>query len=100
MIVVAGSVLIDPAKREEAVRVVLAMVEATKKEEGCITYDFYADLADPNRFHVFEEWASQEALDAHFQSAHMAEFQTQLPGLIADAPVVNRYEVASVSRLM
>jgi quinol monooxygenase YgiN len=100
MIVVAGTVSINPAYREEAARVALKMVAATKQERGCLAYDFWADLADPNRFHVFEEWETQEALEAHFQTPHMAEFMEALPTLVAGAPNIMRYEVGSVSQLI
>jgi hypothetical protein len=50
MLVVAGSVRIDPARREEALRAALAMMEATRREAGCRAYTFSADLADPGRF--------------------------------------------------
>jgi quinol monooxygenase YgiN len=100
MIVVAGTVAINPASREEAARVALKMVAATQQESGCLAYDFWCDLADPNRFHVFEEWETQEALEAHFQTSHMAEFMQALPTLVASAPNIMRYEVDSVSQLI
>ena len=100
MILVAGYVMMKPEQREKAAQVALKMAAATKREAGCIAYDFYADLADANRFHVYEEWESDEALQAHFQTPHMAEFQQALPDLIASPPNITRYEVSSSSRLM
>lgn len=100
MIIVAGYVFIKPEQREKAAQVALKMTAATKPEAGCIAYDFYSDLADGNRFHVYEEWESDEALQAHFKTPHMAEFMAALPGLIAAPPVINRYESAASSRLI
>jgi quinol monooxygenase YgiN len=37
-------------------------------ESGCISYTFSADLVEPGLIHVFEEWQSQDALDAHFKA--------------------------------
>jgi len=93
MIVVAGTIPIRPEAREEAVRAAVAVVAATKGEEGCIAYDFYADLADPCRFHVFEEWASPEALAAHLQQPHTQAFLASLGRLAAGPPNVKRYVV-------
>ena len=100
MVVVAGTVNINPITREEAARVALKMVAATKQEAGCLAYDFWSDLADPNRFHVFEEWETQEALEEHFQTPHMAEFMEALPALVAGPPNIMRYEVGAVSQLI
>ena len=100
MIIVAGYVFIKPDRREQAAQVALKMTAATKLEAGCIAYDFYADLADANRFHVYEEWDTNEALQAHLKTPHMAEFMQALPDLIASPAVINRYESAGSSRLM
>jgi quinol monooxygenase YgiN len=83
MILVAGAVRIRPERRDEAVRVALAMAEATRAEPGCRQYAFYADLQAPDTFFVFEEWDSEEALARHFETPHMAEFQAKLPALLA-----------------
>jgi quinol monooxygenase YgiN len=99
MIVIAGTVAVRPDKRDEAVRAALAMAEATRREPGCITYRFSADLADPNSIYIFEEWESGDALARHFQTEHMRIFRAGLPGLLAGPSTVKRYEVASVSTM-
>ncbi len=97
MIVVAGTVRIRADRREEAVRAALAMAEATRAEPGCLEYRFSADLADPETIAVFERWADDAALAAHFASAHMQVFRRRLPELVAGAMVIHRYEVERVS---
>ena len=52
MIVIAGSVAVRPERREEAVRVACTMATATRKEPGCVSYRFSADLDDPNYFGI------------------------------------------------
>jgi quinol monooxygenase YgiN len=95
MTVVAGTVRVRPEKRDEAIRVALTMARATQAESGCRTYRFYADLEDPAVFFIFEEWESEEALGAHFQTEHMAAFQAALPELVAGPPDIRFYSVAS-----
>jgi quinol monooxygenase YgiN len=99
MIVVAGSVRIKPEQREAAVRAALAMAEATRRESGCRAYRFSADLTDPALFYIHEEWDSADALTRHFGTPHMAEFQAQLPAVLAGAPEITRFEVASAGPL-
>lgn len=96
MLVIAGTISIDPAGRDEAVAAASEMMAATQKEAGCISYTFSTDLSDPGGFHVFEEWESQEALDAHFKAPHMAEFQAKVGKLGVREMKVQRYEVSSV----
>jgi quinol monooxygenase YgiN len=99
MIVIAGHVAIDPERREEAVQVAREMAEASRREAGCVAYVFSANLEDPNRFLVFEEWESDAALARHFETEHMAAFQRRLPGLLAGRPVLKRYTVASANAM-
>jgi quinol monooxygenase YgiN len=94
MLIVAGEIEIDPAHREEAVAAALEMMEATRREAGCVTYAFSADLADPGRFRIFEEWESQAALDAHFAAPHMASFQARVAALGVRAMRIQKYEIA------
>ncbi len=99
MLVVAGEIEIDPANRDKAVAAALEMMEATRREPGCISYTFSGDLAHPGRFRIFEEWKSQAALDEHFAAPHMAAFQGTVAGLGVKAMKVQKYRVASVGPL-
>ena len=49
-------------------------VRLTKLETGCIAYDLHRDLTDPNSFLMYEIWASEAALTAHFKESHLREF--------------------------
>ena len=96
MLVIAGTISIDPEKREAAVTAAVEMMEATRREPGCISYTFSGDLSDPGGFRIFEEWESQEALDVHFAAPHMAKFQSAMGGFGVRDMKVQRYEIASV----
>jgi quinol monooxygenase YgiN len=96
MVVIAGTITLDPANREAAVSAATEMMAATRKEPGCHSYTMSADLADSGRFHIFEEWESQAALEAHFATPHMASFQAAVGGLGIREMQVQKYEVSSV----
>jgi quinol monooxygenase YgiN len=96
MLVIAGTIEIDPAKQDEARAAALEMMRATRKEPGCVDYVFSAELAQPGVFRIFEQWESQAALEAHFRAPHMAEFQSKLGGLDVKKVQVQKYEIASI----
>lgn len=96
MIIIAGRIVVDGTKRAEAIAAALEVMEATRKEDGCISYTFSADLVDADCFRIFEEWDSPEALAAHFESPHMARFQKVIASLGVRERTVQRYEVSSV----
>jgi len=96
MLVVAGEIEIDPANRDAAVAAAMRMMDETQREPGCISYTFSADLADPGRFRIFEEWRDEASLHAHFAAPHMATFQKAVAGLGVRRMAIQRYEVSSV----
>jgi quinol monooxygenase YgiN len=96
MLVIAGQIRIDPARRSAAEAAALEMMQATRREPGCRAYTFSADLSDPGLIHLFEEWESKEALEAHFRAPHMAAFQRAVAGFGVQEMKVQRYEVSAV----
>jgi quinol monooxygenase YgiN len=99
MIVIAGHVAVDPKQREKAEAAAREMMAETRKEAGCLSYTFSADLEAPGRYRIFEEWESDAALQAHFASPHMKRFQQAVGGLGVREMQVQRYEVAKVGPL-
>jgi quinol monooxygenase YgiN len=99
MIVIAGHVALDPKQQEPAIAAAREMMTETRREAGCISYAFSADLEEPGRFHIFEEWESDAALAVHFKSPHMARFQQAVGGLGVREMAVQRYEVSKVGPL-
>lgn len=97
MIVIAGTAPIDPLKREEAKTIIKKMMDATALEDGCISYEFTFNPWDDAEVRLFEEWESQEALDTHFETAHMAEFRKALPEFVTGKFAIKRYVVSEVT---
>lgn len=96
MIIVHGTIPIRPDCREQALKLARGMTEATRSEPGCISYDFYIGLSDPNTLMLFQEWESLEALARHFQTNHMEEFLRALPTVVSGEIITRRYAVQSV----
>lgn len=96
MLVIAGRIRLDPAKRDAAIAAVRELMRETRREGGCISYTLSADVEDDGLFHIFEEWESPEALGAHFKAPHMASFQKAAAGFGVKEMKVQRYEVSSV----
>lgn len=68
---------------EEVVRKALAaMVGSTRKEEGCICYNLHVSTKNPADFMFYEQWATQAALKAHGQTAHMKAMREATAGRI------------------
>ncbi|PKW26801.1 putative quinol monooxygenase [Phycicoccus duodecadis] len=75
-----------PAKPEatDAIRAALrTLVEATRQEEGCLSYDLYESASAPGMFVTVEEWTDQAALDAHMRTPHIAAALEAAEGALA-----------------
>ena len=66
-IVVIAEANIKPAILDEVAAELKALVEPTRKEDGCIEYILHQDTQDENRFMFYEIWASSAHLDEHIQ---------------------------------
>ena len=50
------------------------LAEATKKEDGCISYDIYPSNGDASDYFLFERWETKAKLDAHLKTTHFVGF--------------------------
>jgi quinol monooxygenase YgiN len=70
VIIIAGTVDVDPARRDEALVAASPHMENTRAQKGCIDYVWSADLLVPGRIYVFERWEDQASLEAHFKGPY------------------------------
>jgi len=75
------------------------MMRETRKEAGCIVYEFSQLIEAENRFRVYEEWESLAALEAHFDAPHMAVFRAALGDVGVVARDVFRIECGEKTSL-
>jgi quinol monooxygenase YgiN len=87
-------------RRSELVALLARSERDAMAQPGCRRYAFAAALSDPDRFLLTSEWASQEALDAHYGSSQFASFQFALDGLLARPTEMTVYSVDGSVRPM
>ena len=57
------------------------VIAATHAEDGCLSYAYAEDVAEPGLIRVSEAWRNRECLTAHFQTPHMTRWQEERAGL-------------------
>lgn len=65
------------------------MVEPTRKEAGCITYQLHQDNEDPSVFVFYEIWESAVSLESHKDTDHYRHYAATVFGLI-EGRLVNK----------
>jgi quinol monooxygenase YgiN len=94
-LVIAGTIRVPPENLEAFRPHMLAMLEASRAEDGCLVYSYAEDVAEPGLIRVFEAWRDQAALEAHFATAHLAAWRAAWPEFgVSDRRLI-AYEVAS-----
>ncbi len=88
---VVARLISKPDRIEETRAELTALIEPTRAEDGCISYQLTQNNADSADFTFIEEWRSDAALDAHLQSDHIRRLESKGDDLFSAAPDIRRY---------
>jgi len=55
-----------------------AVLEATRKEPGCLLYAYGEDVLDPGLLRIVERWQDWPSLEAHDTAPHVAVWRAAL----------------------
>jgi len=92
-LLIVGTVRLPPENLAEARKAMCAMIAASRGEDGCLSYAYAADVAEPGLIRVSELWRDRDALARHFAAAHLAAWRAAWPRLgLSDRNLV-LYEV-------
>jgi quinol monooxygenase YgiN len=94
-VIIAGTVRVPPQNLAALKPHMLAMLAASRAEDGCETYSYGEDVAEPGLIRVYEAWRDQAAIEAHFNAPHMAAWRAACAGQgVSDRRLV-AYETSS-----
>lgn len=82
-----------PDKVDELRSVLSSLVEPTRKEPGCLSYNLLQNNEDPTDFALVEEWESKNALESHIAAKHFRDAQAKLAGLVAAKADIRLYHL-------
>ena len=87
MVYVIAYLTAHAGKCDDVAARAVPLIEATRNEEGCISYDLYRNVSEPDRLVFVETWKSRAAVDAHFAEPHLKAFQAAMADLLAEVRV-------------
>lgn len=67
----------------------MSILSATHSEEGCLSFDLFDGHGD-GCLYLFEEWADQAALDAHYAQDYTARVFAAYEEWLAEPVVVTK----------
>lgn len=82
-----------PGKEKQLEDVLMGLIEPSRNEATCISYDLHKCHDNPAAFMFYEHWESKEALEVHLQTAHLKYAQAKMEGLLAKPGEVTFWEM-------
>lgn len=70
MVKVIAKFFVKEDKIEEFLKLANVLVEESRKETGCVSYNLLQDVSNPQTLIMVEEWESAKILKTHMASAH------------------------------
>lgn len=78
MLKVIAQDFIKPEHIADVAPLYAELVEKTRGEPRCISYELFVDRNDPGHFVFIEEWPDRAALDAHCRTEHFQRLVAQI----------------------
>jgi quinol monooxygenase YgiN len=97
MVIVIARFRPRPERLEDLLGILKDVQDASRADDGCRHYGYYAEIADPLSLVAVEEWRDQEALDVHLRTPHVARLVAALPEHAAASPEVIVHQVSASS---
>lgn len=80
--------------RAEFVALLEEVQEASRRDDGCINYGYYAKITDPDAFVAVEEWRDMAALEDHLRQPHVEKLVAALPDMLDGRPEIVAHAVS------
>lgn len=90
MIIIVAKSVIKEGKTEEFKALVKELIEESRKELGCISYNLNEDINNKNVLTFIEEWKDKESIELHNNSTHFTTIVPKL-GELREQSEVNLY---------
>lgn len=98
MIIVTGTVEVDPTDLEPFVADLQALAEVSRRRAGNLAYAIGRDSAAPGRLLVVERWQDHPSLTAHLEAPDTRAFVTRWQGRMRGD--VRKYDAANERGVM
>lgn len=79
---IVATIVVKSEYEKEVLSALHNIVNATRKEDGNVSYDLHQNTINPLEYTILEVWKSQQAIDVHNASTHFDEFKKAINGKI------------------
>lgn len=76
-----------PEYADQLFSAIKKLVDATRKEDGNISYDLHQNIGNPLEYTIVEVWKSEQAIDFHNASEHFDQFKQDIDGKVENLKI-------------
>ena len=92
MITIVAKSLIKQGKTEEFKILAQKLINESRKESGCISYNLYEDSNNCNILTFIEEWENKDVINIHNNSEHFTSIVPKFADLRESNTEINLYK--------
>jgi quinol monooxygenase YgiN len=81
MIIITGALRLPPGRMDEARPLMRTLIEATRREPGCLLYAWAEDVLEPGLIRMIEHWRDWASFVDHDQSPHATAWKAAVGGI-------------------
>ena len=82
---------LKPGMREDYLKVIAqqGIQQAVRNEVGCLQYDYFCSVQDPDQLLLVERWVDREAQKTHMTQPHMELLKQLKPQFVQDTTLLD-----------
>ncbi|OPY22783.1 MAG: Antibiotic biosynthesis monooxygenase [Methanobacterium sp. PtaU1.Bin242] len=96
MILVTAGIKSKSGERNKIISKSKDLIESTRLESDCISYNLYESVEDVDLLLMFEQWKTTEALESHMQTEHFKAFGAAIEDFLAEELDITIYSAEKV----
>lgn len=93
MIMVTAKMKAKNGEKDKIIEKSQDIIESSRLESNCISYDLFASTEDDDVLMMFEKWKNQNALDLHMKTKHFKEFGKAIEEFLAEDLKIYVYSI-------
>jgi quinol monooxygenase YgiN len=95
MLTVVAQLIARKGSEETVRRELLALLQPSRQDDGCLSYDLHESADAPGTFLFYENWKSKASLDAHLNQPHLQKALALIGPFLAEPPQITLWKKLS-----
>lgn len=93
-VVCVAHLVAKDGQREALFNILKTLIQPSKNEPGCVSYQLHCGLENPNQFTFIDRFKDQAAFDEHCNASYVQEaFDELIPPLVESMDITTHQEI-------